>query len=180
MTIRDELREALSGLSLDNAPTPERQEKSYFAVRDSVWQVRTIADKLHSRHAITSDVFNSCQKWAMTYILLYDGPGAIQAGVSGSVIKHDAISFVMEQALRKDSIPAIREFIGKPADNLLRLSLYECLNAARIGEMLLPNTPAGSRNKAVDTLCKEAYEKLNEFYVRKPLTQKKTCASNDL
>ena len=180
MTIRNQLREALAGLSLDNTPTVERQEKSYFSVRDSVWQVRTIADKLHSRHAITSDVFNSCQKWAMTYILLYDGPGAIQNGVSSSIIKHDTISFVMEQALRKDSIPAIREFVGKSADNLLRLSLYECLNAARIGEMLLPNTPAGSRNKAVDTLCKEAYEKLNDFYVRKSLTRGKTYGTNAL
>ena len=116
----------------------------------------------------------------MTYILLYDGPGAIQAGVPGGIIKHDVISFVMEQAQRKDSIPAIREFIGKAADNLLRLSLYECLNAARIGEMLLPNTPAGSRNKAVDTLCKESYEKLNEFYVRKSLTKKKTHANSSL
>lgn len=180
MTIRNELREALSGLSLDNAPTPERQSKSYFSVRDSVWQVRTIADKLHSRHEISSEVFGSCQKWAMTYILLYDGPGAIQAGVSGGIIKHDVISFVMEQAQRKDSIPAIREFIGKPADNLLRLSLYECLNAANIGEILLPNTPAGSRNKAVDTLCREVYEKLNEFYVCKSLTKKKTHANSSL
>lgn len=180
MTIRNQLREALSGLSLDNAPTIERQEKSYFSVRDSVWQVRTIADKLHSRHAITSDVFNSCQKWAMTYILLYDGPGAIQNGVSGGTIKHDVISFVMEQALRADSIPEIRDYVGKAAHNLLRLSLYECLNASRIGELLLPTTPQGSRNKAVDTLCKEAYEKLNDFYVRKSLTKKKTCGSNDL
>lgn len=180
MTIRNQLREALSGLSIDNTPTVERQSKSYFSVRDSVWQVRTIADKLHSRHEISSDVFGSCQKWAMTYILLYDGPGAIQAGVSGGIIKHDVISFVMEQAKRKDSIPAIREFIGKPADNLLRLSLYECLNAANIGELLLPNTPAGSRNKAVDVLCKEAYEKLNDFYVRVSLTNGKTYATTTL
>lgn len=30
MTIRNQLREALAGLSLDNTPTPERQEKSYI------------------------------------------------------------------------------------------------------------------------------------------------------
>ena len=95
---------------------------------------------------------------------MYDGPGAIQNTTSTSIDKHDAISFVMDQALRKDSIPAIREAIGKSAHNLLVLTLYNCFSAGYIAAMIKPENPSRSVEKAIDLECISAYEKLNEFY----------------
>ncbi|QHJ84370.1 MAG: hypothetical protein [Bacteriophage sp.] len=173
MKIKDQLTAALSELSLDNTPTPERQEKSDFSIKQGEYRVRTIAERLYGRGDITEDQFNSCRKWQDTYVLRTDGPGAIQDRPSTSIIKHDVISFAMDQALRSDSIPAICETVGKAAHNLLILSLYECFNSSRIGEMLLPHTPVGSRNKAVDRLCKQAYEQLNDFYFAQYLDKRK-------
>lgn len=164
MTIRTEIRESLSALSLDNTPTPERQEKSQFSTMNNIWRVRTIAERLYGTGRIKQDVYNSCQNWARTYILMYDGPGAIQNTTSTSIDKHDAISFVMDQALRKDSIPVIREAIGKTAHNLLVLTLYNCFSAGYIAAMIKPENPSRSVEKAIDLECISAYEKLNEFY----------------
>lgn len=164
MTIRDEIRESLSALSLDNTPTPERQEKSQFSTMNNIWRVRTIAERLYGTGRIKQDVYNSCQTWARTYILMYDGPGAIQNTTSTSIDKHDTISFVMDQALRKDSIPAIREVIGKSAHNLLVLTLYNCFSSGYIAAMIKPENPSRSVEKAIDLECISAYEKLNEFY----------------
>lgn len=164
MTIRTEIRESLAALSLDNTPTSERQEKSQFSTVNNIWRVRTIAERLYGTGRIKQDVYNSCQTWARTYILMYDGPGAIQNTTSTSIDKHDAISFVMDQALRKDSIPAIREAIGKSAHNLLVLTLYNCFSAGYIAAMIKPENPSRSVEKAIDLECISAYEKLNEFY----------------
>ena len=173
MKIKDQLTAALAELELDNTPTPERQEKSDFSIKAGEYRVRTIAERLYARDDITEDQFNACRKWQDTYVLLNDGPGAIQDRPSTSEYKHDAMSFVMDQALRADSIPVIREYVGKAMQNLLILSLYECLNANKIGEKLLPHIPVGSRTKAVDRLCKQAYEKLNEFYFSQYLDKRK-------
>ena len=164
MTIRTEIRESLAALSLDNTPTPERQEKSQFSTMNNIWRVRTIAERLYGAGRIQQDVYNSCQTWARTYILMHDGPGAIQNTTSTSIDKHDAISFVMDQALREDSIPAIREVIGKSAHNLLVLTLYNCFSAGYIASMIKPENPSRSVEKAIDLECISAYEKLNEFY----------------
>lgn len=164
MSLRDELTQSLALMDVDNAPTPERQTKAQFSVRDNIWRVRTIAERLHGAHRIDSDVYNSCQKWAATYILLNDGPGAIQSGASGSIVKHDRISFIMEQALRSDSIPAIREFIGKAGHNLLVLTLYECFSASALSSMFAPERSRKTVSDALDRECISVYSRLNEFY----------------
>ena len=164
MTIRNQLREALSGLSLDNTPTIERQEKSQFSLRNNVWHVRTIAERLYGSERITQDEYDACQRWAATYVLTYDGAGTVQEGASTSVIKHDAISFAMHTASEKDCIPAIKSIVGKDIHALLVLSLYHCYSAAQIGSMLLPGVPRATRERSVDTACKGAYKALYRAY----------------
>lgn len=173
MTIRNQLREALSGLSLDNAPTPERQEKSQFSLRNNVWHVRTIAERLYGSERITQEEYDACQRWAATYVLTYDGAGTVQEGASTSVIKHDAISFAMHMAGEKDCIPAIKSIVGKDIHALLVLSLYHCYSAAQIGDMLLPGVPRATRERSVDTVCKGAYKALYRSYYELQKVNKK-------
>ena len=174
MTLNQELKEALTGLRLENAPTVERQEKSQFSTINSVWRVRTIAERLYGTDRISQDVFNACQKWAQTYVIAYDGPGAIQNAASTSTIRHDKISFIMDQALRADSIPAIKSAIGHGTNNLLVLTLYECYSAGYIADMLNLSGSKRSVEKAIDKECISAYERLNNVYLS--LFRKKTLA----
>lgn len=167
---------ALTIVGLNNEPTRERQEKSDFALKSGQWRVRTVAERLYGRGDLSCDVYNSCKRWQETYVLRTDGPGAIQNGASTSEVKHDVISFAMDQVRRTDSIPAIKEYIGTAMHNILIMSLYECMSASRIGEILLPNTPKQSRNKAVDKVCSEAYEKINEFYLQEFIDSRKKHA----
>lgn len=174
MTIRDELREALSGLSLDNTPTIERQEKSQFSLRNNVWQVRTIAERLYGTERITQEEYDACQRWAATYVLTYDGAGTVQEGASTSVIKHDAISFAMHMTGEKDCIPAIKSIVGKDVHALLVLSLYHCYSAAQIGAMLLPDSEPSYIVRAVDRSCASAYRALYRAYLTLRKVNKKT------
>ena len=173
MTIRNQLREALSGLSLDNTPTVERQEKSQFSLRNNVWQVRTIAERLYGTERITQEEYDACQRWAATYVLTYDGAGTVQEGASTSFIKHDAISFAMHMAGEKDCIPAIKGIVGKDIHALLVLSLYHCYSAAQIGAMLLPDVPKTTRERSVDTACRSAYKDLYRAYYELQKVNKK-------
>lgn len=173
MTIRNQLREALTGLSLDNTPTVERQEKSQFSIRNNVWHVRTIAERLYGSERITQDEYDACQRWAATYVLTYDGAGTVQEGASTSLIKHDAISFAMHMASEKDCIPAIKSIVGKDIHVLLVLSLYHCYSSAQIGRLLLPSKPKTSRESAVDSLCCKAYRELYKTYLKLQKVNKK-------
>lgn len=164
MTIRTEIRESLAALSLDNTPTPERQEKSQFSTVNNIWRVRTIAERLYGTGRIKQDVYNSCQSWTRGYASLYGEYNDFRYCFSGSENKHDAISYKMEQIIKRDSIPAIREVIGKSAHNLLVLTLYNCFSAGYIAAMIKPENPSRSVEKAIDLECISAYEKLNEFY----------------
>ena len=165
MTIRNQLREALSGLSLDNTPTVERQEKSQFSLRNNVWQVRTIAERLYGAERITQEEYDACQRWAATYVLTYDGVGTVQEGASTSLIKHDAISFAMHMAGEKDCIPAIKNIVGKDIHALLVLSLYHCYSAAQIGRLLCGSNSGRREEMAIDTLCSKAYKSLYKAYL---------------
>ena len=174
MTIRNQLREALSGLSLDNTPTVERQEKSQFSIRNNVWHVRTIAERLYGSERITQEEYDACQRWAATYVLTYDGAGTVQEGASTSVIKHDAISFAMHMASEKDCIPAIKSIVGKDIHALLVLSLYHCYSAAQIGKLLLPDAEASYIVRAVDRSCASAYKALYHAYYELQKVNKKS------
>mgnify|MGYP001288822413 CR=1 FL=1 len=178
MTIRNQLREALSGLSLDNTPTVERQEKSQFSLRNNVWHVRTIAERLYGSERITQEEYDACQRWAATYVLTYDGAGTVQEGASTSVIKHDAISFAMHMAGEKDCIPAIKSIVGKDVHALLILSLYHCYSAAQIGAMLLLEVPKTTRERSVDTACRGAYKALYRAYYELQKVNKKKHAES--
>lgn len=173
MTIRNQLREALAGLSLDNTPTVERQEKSQFSIRNNVWYVRTIAERLYGAERITQDEYDACQRWAATYVLTYDGAGTVQEGASTSLIKHDAISFAMHMASEKDCIPAIKNIVGKDIHTLLVLSLYHCYSSAQIGRLLLPNTEPSYIVRAVDRSCVSAYKELYRAYLTLKKVNKK-------
>lgn len=174
MTIRNQLREALAGLSLDNTPTVERQEKSQFSIRNNVWHVRTIAERLYGAERITQEEYDACQRWAATYVLTYDGVGTVQEGASTSLIKHDAISFAMHMAAEKDCIPAIKNIVGKDIHALLVLSLYHCYSSAQIGMMLLPDTEPSYIVRSVDTACAAAYRALYRAYLSlKKINKKK-------
>lgn len=173
MTIRDELREALSGLSLDNAPTVERQEKSQFSLRNNVWQVRTIAERLYGTERITQEEYDACQRWVITFVQSYDGVGAQQDGASTALIKHDPISYAIHMAMEKDCMPEIKSRIGIANHRLLVLSLYHCYSAAQIGLMLLPGVPKTTRERSVDTVCRGAYKALYRAYFELQKVNKK-------
>ena len=176
MTIRNQLREALSSLSLDNTPTVERQEKSQFSLRNNVWQVRTIAERLYGTERITQEEYDACQRWAATYVLTYDGAGTVQDGASTSLIKHDAISFAMHMAGEKDCIPVIKSIIGNDIHALLVLSLYHCYSAAQIGRLLLPDAEPSYIVRAVDRACASAYRDLYRAYLTLRKVNKKKQA----
>ena len=174
MTIRDELREALSGLSTDNTPTPERQEKSQFSMHNNVWKVRTIAERLYGCERITQDEYDACQRWAITFVQSYDGVGAQQDGASTALIKHDPISYALHMAMEKDCIPEIKSRIGDAYHNLLVLSLYHCYSAGQIGSILLPGKDAAYVVRSVDTICCKAYSALYKAYLTlKKINKKK-------
>lgn len=174
MTTRKQILERLTGMECDNTPTPERQEKSQFSLRDNVWRTRTIAERLYGSERITQDEYNSCQRWAATYVLTYDGAGTVQEGTSTAIIKHDAISFAMHMASEKDCIPEIKDRIGVAYHQLLVLSLYHCYSSAQIGRVL----GVGSQRKdemAIDRMCISAYKKLYQFYFSKKVDKRSKC-----
>lgn len=164
MTIRAELMESLSALQLDNAPTPERQDKSQFSQLNNVWRVKTIAERMYKAERIDESAYHNCQEWARSYVSLYGGYNDFRFCNSTSENKHDFISFTMEQLVKRDNIPAIREYIGKYYDNLLILSLYRCHSAGYIASMVNSKKPRRSIEKMVDSECVRAYQKLNLFY----------------
>ena len=164
MTIRNQLREALSGLSIDNTPTVERQEKSQFSIRNNVWQVRTIAERLYGTERITQEEYDACQRWVITFVQSYDGVGAQQDGASTALIKHDPISYAIHMAMEKDCMPEIKSRIGVANHRLLVLSLYHCYSAAQIGRLLLPDTDPSYIVHAVDRACASAYRALYRAY----------------
>ena len=163
MTIRNQLREALSGLSLDNTPTVERQEKSDFSKKNGAWKTRLIYERLFSQERINQDEYNACERWLVSYILTYDGVGAVQDRASTSEIKHDAISWALTMAQEKDCIPEVKAALGIVAHNLLVMSLYEGLSAASISRALFYKTDR-STEIAVDRMCKSVYHDLYKFY----------------
>ena len=175
MTIRDELREALSGLSTDNTPTPERQEKSQFSMHNNVWKVRTIAERLYGCERITQDEYDACQRWAITFVQSYDGVGAQQDGASTALIKHDPISYALHMAMEKDCIPEIKSRIGDAYHNLLVLSLYHCYSAGQIGSILAKQSSRGVE-LAVDKMCCKAYVELYKAYLALKKVNKKKHA----
>ena len=177
-TTRKKILEALSTVTIDQTPTPERQEKSQFSCRDNVWRVRTIAERLYGTERITQDEYNACQRWAATYVLTYDGVGTTQDGASTSLIKHDAISFAMHMAGEKDCIPEIKARLGIEAHKLLELSLYHCYSSAQIARMVLPGVPHTTAESAVDSLCKKVYRDLYGVYLKLQKVNKKTGAKN--
>lgn len=169
MTIRNQLREALSGLSLDNTPTVERQEKSDFSKKNGAWKTRLIYERLFSQERINQDEYNACERWLVSYILTYDGVGAVQDRASTSEIKHDAISWALTMAKEKDCIPAVKEAIGIAAHNLLVMSLYEGLSSASISRYLAPEVAVKQGEKVVDKMCCSVYASLYNFYFQNML-----------
>lgn len=172
MTIRNQLREALAGLSLDNAPTVERQEKSQFSIRNNVWHVRTIAERLYGLERITQDEYDACQRWAITFVRSYDGVGAQQDGASTALIKHDPISYALHMAMEKDCIPEIKSRIGDAYHNLLVLSLYYCYSSGQIASVL-SKQPSRGVELAVDKMCCKAYAELYKAYLALKKVNKK-------
>ena len=169
MTIRDELRDALSGLSLDNTPTVERQEKSDFSKKNVAWKTRLIYERLFSQERINQDEYNACERWLVSYILTYDGVGAVQDRASTSEIKHDAISWALTMAQEKDCIPEVKKVLGIAAHNLLVMSLYEGLSSASISRILAPAVTVKQGEKVIDKMCRSVYESLYNFYFQNML-----------
>lgn len=165
MTARDEIISTLFGINEDNRPTPERQEKSQFSVLNDIWKTRTVAERLFNTERISGPVFEAAKDWTVSFILLNDGPHALEQRGAASELKHDRISWVMTQAKRRDSIAAIREYIGKAYHNLLVMTLYDCYSSNAIASMI---KTGGHKNstlcKYIDQECIKAYEKLSEFY----------------
>lgn len=165
MTARQDIIRTLSGITDDNRPTPERQEKSQFSVYDNIWKTRTTAERLHGAERISSEAFEAAKAWTEAYILLHDGPHALEHRGHSSHIKHDRISWAMTQVKRSDSVAAIREYMGKAWHNLLVMTLYECYSTNAIAGMLKIEGRANSTLcKYIDQECIAMYEKLAEFY----------------
>lgn len=165
MTARQEILRALGGITEDNRPTPERQEKSQFTVHNHIWKTRTVAERMHNQERITPDAFEAAKRWTETFILLHDGPHALEQRGNPSTIKHDRISWAMTQAKRKDSIAAIREYIGREYHNLLVMTLYDCYSSNAVAGMFSGLSYGNTTLvKYIDQECIKAYEKLSEFY----------------
>lgn len=165
MTARKHILDTLAGLSDDNRPTPERQSKSQFTIHNDIWKTRTIAERLHGTERIDGPTFDAAKAWTTNYILLNDGPGALEQHGVSSNIKHDRISWIMTQAKRRDSIAAIRDYVGKSYHNLLVLTLYDCYSANSIAGMMgNSDYKNSSLCKYIDQECIKAYKKLSEFF----------------
>ena len=180
MTARQEILRALGGITEDNRPTPERQEKSQFSIRDNIWRTRTIAERLYGAERINQEEYDAAQRFAVTFVLTYDGPGAVQSAASTSIIKHDKISWALQMAKEAGNVRDVKEFVGADVYNLLVLSLYDCYSAEAIAGMLAASTVRKTATGAIDTLCAQSYRKLAKFY-RLPkvnkITRKKTPPS---
>lgn len=165
MTARQEIIRTLAGINEDNRPTPERQEKSQFTIHNDIWKTRTIAERLYGSEQIDFPTFEATKAWTKSFILLHDGPDALERPSKPSIIKHDHISWIMTQAKRSDSIAAIREYIGKEYHNLLVMTLYDCYSSNAIAGMMTGSEYKNSTLcKYIDQECIKAYEKLFEFY----------------
>lgn len=173
-TIKDDIIRMLSCESKDNSPTVEHLGKSDFSVKEGQFRKRTIADRLYSSGRITQDEYDATARWTTAYVVSYDGVGALQDRASTSEIKHDAISFALQMASAKDSIPAVRQEIGSVYHNILVLSCYYGYSASHLAKILAPNSSVQSAVIAVDRLCRDAYRELYKAYIKLKKINKKT------
>lgn len=173
-TIKDDIIKMLSCESEDNSPTVEYLRKADFSVKEGQFRKRTIADRLYSSGRITQDEYDATVRWTTAYVVSYDGVGALQDRASTSEIKHDAISFALQMASAKDSIPAIKQEIGSVYHNILVLSCYYGYSASHLAKILAPNSSVQSAVIAVDRLCRDAYRRLYMAYLTLRKINKKT------
>lgn len=164
MAIRDEIRQTLSEMRLDNTPTSDHRKKVDFIQKGGVWRKRSIAERLYSQEKINQETFDACERWLTMYILSYDGAGAIQNGTSTAIIRHDAISWRLHMAKEIESIPKIKEIIGAQSHNMLILSLYYGYCTTELCRMLLPKRTPDSARSSINQCCINSFEKLLSAY----------------
>lgn len=164
MAIRDEIRQTLAEMRLDNSPTQDYQNKVEFTQKGGVWRRHTVAERLYRQEKIGQDVFDACDRWLTTYILAYDGAGAVQSGASTSIIKHDLISWRLHMAKEVACIPEIKSRIGVSNHNILVLALYEGYCITELSKIFAPKRDPKNMRLLVVTACIEAFNALLSAY----------------